>query len=506
MKQSLQLKLGQYLTMTPQLQQAIRLLQLSTLELQMEIQQALETNPMLELTEEEDEEREVDDPRLDQLSAADEDRRDGAGDDGGGPDDIEVFAAEDRERDLDAADSGIPDELPVDSVWEDVYDGTTSYSRGDDEERGYELREQGGDTLQEHLVWQMEMGRFSASDREIALAIIDSVNEDGYLSMPLEEIHEGLVSNGLDVELDEVEAVLHRVQHFDPVGVAARDLQDCLLLQLQALPADTPWRSEALLLVREHLELAANRDFKTLVRRLRLEEAELAEVLDLVRSLNPRPGTAVASAPAEYIIPDVFVRKVKGVWRVELNPEVAPKLRVNTLYANMLNRSGDGRDASALKGQLQEARWLIKSLQSRAETLLKVATCIVEHQREFLEQGEEAMKPLVLRDIAEAVSMHESTVSRITTQKYMHTPRGIFELKYFFSSHVGTADGGECSSTAIRARIKKLVAAEEPRKPLSDSKIAEILGSEGINVARRTVAKYREAMNIPASNERRRLT
>jgi RNA polymerase sigma-54 factor len=344
----------------------------------------------------------------------------------------------------------------------------------------------------------------SETDREIAAAIIDAVNDDGYLCQPLEEIHQGL-DPALAVEFDEVEAVLHRVQRFDPVGVAARDVGECLLLQLQPLAADTPWLDQARLLLSEHLDLLASRDLNQLVRRSRLSKDEIVAALRLIQSLNPRPGSTMRGVEAQYVVPDVYVFKREGRWRVELNPESSPKLRINQQYAGMVRRADTSNDNQTLRNHLQEARWFLKSLQNRNETLMKVASCIVEHQRAFLEYGDEAMKPLVLRDIAEAVEMHESTVSRVTTQKYMHTPRGIFEFKYFFSSHVGTTDGGECSSTAIRAMIRKLIADEPPRKPLSDSRIAQLLRDQGIEVARRTVAKYREAMSIASSTERKRL-
>jgi RNA polymerase sigma-54 factor len=277
------------------------------------------------------------------------------------------------------------------------------------------------------------------------------------------------------------------------------------LIQLHHLDRDTPWLEEAQTLISEHIDVLGGRDFTQLMRRMRLSEQQLRDVVMLVQSLNPRPGSLVASRAAEYIVPDVFVRKVNGAWRVELNTESMPRLRINAGYAGLVKRADNSTDNTYMRNQLQEARWFIKSLQSRNETLLKVASCIVEHQRDFLEYGDEAMKALVLHDVAEAVEMHESTISRVTTQKYMHTPRGIFELKYFFSSHVGTSGGGECSATAIRALIKKLVAEENPRKPLSDSKLAQILEAQGINVARRTIAKYRESIAIPSSSERKRL-
>lgn len=492
--------------MTPQLQQAIRLLQLSTLELQLEVQQALESNVMLELAEE------GEDEGLDGLEAE--------GLEGAALAEPESYAegepveseprheAPTAEHDLELqTNSDIPDELPVDSAWEDIYDtinsgGASSY---DSDERDYDYGDTSGETLQEHLNWQLRLMPMSDTDRAIAEAIVDAVDDDGLLSLPLEDLYESLRED-LDIELDEVEAVLHAVQNLDPPGVAARDLRESLLLQLRQLPEDTPHRELARQLLSEHFDLLADRDYSQLKRRLKLEDDELGQVIRLIQSLNPRPGSQISSSRTEYIVPDVIVRKLKGAWRVELNPEAAPRLRINATYAGLMKQAGSACDTTTLKNHLQEARWFIKSLQSRNETLLKVASCIVEHQREFLEQGEVAMKALVLHDIAQEVGMHESTISRVTTKKYMHTPRGIFELKYFFSSHVSTASGGECSSTAIRAFIKKMIAEENTAKPLSDSKIAEVLCKQGINVARRTVAKYREAMNIPPSNERKRLS
>jgi RNA polymerase sigma-54 factor len=345
----------------------------------------------------------------------------------------------------------------------------------------------------------------SETDQAIATAIIDGINEDGYLRDSLESIH-GNLAQELDIELDEVEAVLHRIQRFDPMGSGSRDLAECLAVQLTQLPDDTPWLQPALLIVSDYLDLLANRNFKQLMRRTKLAESELHEAITLIQTLNPRPGAQISNRTAEHIVPDVTVTRSEGIWRVELNPETAPKLRIHPLYSGMVKRADHSDDNTYLRNQLQEARWFIKSIQSRSETLLKVATAIVSRQRGFLEYGEEAMKPLVLKDIAEQLEMHESTISRVTTQKYMHTPRGIFEFKYFFSSHVGTVDGGVCSATAIRAMIKTLITEEDHAKPLSDSKIASTLASKGINVARRTVAKYREAMNIPPSNERKRLS
>ena len=344
----------------------------------------------------------------------------------------------------------------------------------------------------------------SDTDRLIATSIIDGINDQGYLEESLEDILAS-IDPELDVEMDEIEVVLHRVQQFEPAGIGARDLRECLLLQLRQLPSNTAWLAEAQRLVRDYLDVLGNRDYSALMRRMKLKEDELRQVIELVQSLNPRPGSQIEASEPEYVVPDVIVRKHNGRWLVELNQEAMPRLRVNPQYAGFVKRADTSADNTFMRNQLQEARWFIKSLLSRNETLMKVATQIVEHQRGFLEHGEEAMKPLVLHDIAEAVGMHESTISRVTTQKYMHTPRGIYELKYFFSSHVSTTEGGECSSTAIRAIIKKLVAAENPKKPLSDSKIAGLLEAQGIQVARRTVAKYRESLGIAPSSERKRL-
>jgi RNA polymerase sigma-54 factor len=507
MKASLQLKLGQSLTMTPQLQQAIRLLQLSTLDLQQEIQQALESNPMLEAPEDDDhpdsaaessqETKEAEAATERSEAAAEADPVETGWDEGEtGPD----WATESN---------SIPDDLPVDTAWDDIYQpATTPVSRGeDDNDNDFETRNSPAETLRDHLEWQLNLTPLNDRDRAIALALLDAVDDRGYLTSDLEDIHSGLQEDGDEdpLEMDEVLAVLRRLQHFDPAGVFARDLQDCLLIQLNQLPPETPWLAQARLVITHYIKLLGNRDYAQLLRRSRLKEDQLKSVLSLITTLNPCPGDSIDQGEPDYVIPDVIVRKINGRWRVELNPDIAPRIRVNASYASLIRRADSSADNTYMKDQLQEAKWFIKSLQSRNETLLKVASRIVEHQQGFLDFGDEAMKPLILSDIAQVVEMHESTISRVTTQKYMHTPRGIFELKYFFSSHVGTEEGGECSSTAIRAMIKKLIAGETPKKPLSDSKLAAVLGDQGINVARRTVAKYREAMQIPPSNERKRL-
>lgn len=501
MKQSLQLKLGQQLTMTPQLQQAIRLLQLSTLDLQQEIQEALDSNPMLEVEEIHDapEEKSNDDRESDARSGKDT------------PDGESQTNASSDNADLGQADNDwnneIPNDLPVDTSWDDVYQTTPAASGPyeGDENSDYDSRRGTTDSLYDHLMWQLNLTPMSDRDRVIAMTLIDAVEPNGMLSLSLEEIFDGLKDDWEELEFDEVVAVQHRVQQFDPCGVASQNLSECLLVQLQQLPGDTPHLEAAKTIVRQYLPQLGSRDYRQLMRRTRLKEPDLRDAIILIQSLNPRPGDQIASGEVEYVVPDVFVDKREGRWMVELNPDIAPRLRINSDYASMVKRADSSTDNTFLKDNLQEARWFLKSLQSRNETLLKVATCIVEKQRGFLDHGAEAMRPLVLHDIAELVDMHESTISRVTTQKYMHTPQGIFELKYFFSSHVSTESGGECSSTAIRAIIKKLVASESPQKPLSDSKITALLAEQGIQVARRTIAKYRESLGIPPSNERKTL-
>ena len=495
MKPTIQLRLGQHLTMTPQLQQAIKLLQLSTLDLKQEIQEALDSNLMLE-TEEEGARRDDtgnDKNKGEELNGQ-ETNTDGTND-------------PNNESEIKIEAESMPDELPVDTVWDDIYDSVTPTSgtapAPSDDGQDFLSQQSSGESLQDHLIWQMQLTPFSPTDLAIAEAIIDGISEDGYLTTPLEDIVTAM--NDPDVETEEVEAVLHRIQAFDPAGIAARDLRECLLIQLRQLPPDFDWREQAIQLVDTHFDLLAQQDETQMRRKLKLDGHDVMAVVGLIRSLNPRPGTSVAQESPSYIEPDVFVYKRNNQWRVELNPDAAPRLRVNAEYAGMIRRADNSADNVTMKNHLQEARWFIKSLQSRNDTLLRVATRIVDVQRNFFDYGEEAMKPLVLRDIAEALEMHESTISRVTTQKYMHTPRGTYEFKYFFSSHVSTASGGEASATAIRALIKKLIGAEKPNKPLSDNKIAAILADQGINVARRTVAKYRESMAIPPSNERKRL-
>ncbi len=477
MKQSLQLRIGQSLTMTPQLQQAIKLLQMSTLDLQQEIQQALESNIMLEIEED-------DLPSLEYREKK--------------VDNSDQVTSEGSQTDM-------PDELPVDVSWDDVYESALPIGEDSGESAEFEAFRGKSETLQDHLLWQLELTHVTDRDYAIAVAIIDAINDDGYVASALDDIYQGLLEQLDDLEIDEVRAVLHMIQNFDPVGVGALDLADCLRLQLLQLPDSTPFKADAVDFVCRHLDLLTSCDQSRLMKRVGLSEEQLTGLLALIRSLDPKPGARLQEMDVEYVVPDVFVAKIKDQWVVSLNPDIAPKLRINPFYSGMIKRADSSHDNVSMKNHLQEARWFIKSLHSRNDTLLRVAKSIVEKQGEFFEHGPIAMKPMVLRDIAEELELHESTISRVTTQKYMHTPQGVIEFKYFFSSHVSTDGGGECSATAIRALIKELVDSENPAKPLSDSKISDLLNEKGINVARRTIAKYREAMSIPSTSQRKRL-
>jgi len=456
MKLSLQLKLGQQLTMTPQLQQAIRLLQMPLLELNTQIEEALAENVMLESEDPEPPPAEIEEPA--------------------------VVAGESEESNL----------------WSDMPTGGGGDSWGDDSRRP-ELADHSEETLRDHLMWQLEMEHFSPREVVIGQAIVDAINEDGYVTESLETIQQVLHSEA-NFSLDEIEQALLKLQTLDPIGIGARDLGECIRIQVRQFDDAVPGRDLALRIAAGHLDAVAEHEYAALRRRLGVSDEELDAALALVRSCHPRPGAAIASGRTEYIVPDVYVRKLDGKWTVEVNRSIAPKLKVNQTYAEMLR--GNGQHAN-LRTQLQEARWLVRSLEIRHDTLLKVAMCIVERQVDFFENGEEAMKPMVLRDIAEVVEMHESTISRVTANKYMHTPRGVLEFRYFFSSQLSATDGTEQSSTAIRAKIRRLIGQESPQKPLSDSKIVTLLADEGTKIARRTVAKYREAMSIAPSSERR---
>ncbi|WP_409566863.1 RNA polymerase factor sigma-54 [Rheinheimera sp. 4Y26] len=480
--------------MTPQLQQAIKLLQLSTIELQQEIQEALDANPLLEA--------EDDYNNFNESSNAPEasDKHEQAEIDSYSSD--EHFDPEVPDTSEAMTEQNIKEDLPLDSNWDDLVSAApvaNTYNGDEDNVFQGETSE----TLQDYLRWQMRLTPFTETDLAIAEIIIEAIDSNGLLTISNQDILDSL---GMpEVEADEVEAVIKRIQLFDPVGVGARTIQECLLVQLRQFDPGTPFLTETCDIIRDYSEYLANRDFRSLMRVTKLKEDDLREVMRLIHSLNPRPGADVIREEQQYTIPDVSVKKIKGRWMVELNPDAFPKIRINEQYAAMSRSARNSADSQFIRSHLQEAKWFLKSLESRNETLLKVANCIVQQQQAFFEHGEEAMKPMVLNDVAEMVGMHESTISRVTTQKFMHTPRGIFELKFFFSSHVSTESGGECSSTAIRAFIKKLVAAENPAKPLSDSRMAEILSEQGINVARRTIAKYRESLYIPPSNQRKSL-
>jgi len=470
LKPSLQLRLGQSLTMTPQLQQAIRLLQLPALELQAHIRELLESNVMLEPDEEVE------------------------------PTGIFEAMQSPAER---AAPQGETSQVDVEVVTDNWSSETAGASdapwSADDDERQQEYADHAGPSLQDHLLAQLEVADLDARSLAIARAIVDAIDDNGYLIEAIEEIAATLRP---DVECAETEVlgVLATVQALDPAGVGARSVGECITLQLRQLDDDTPGRTSALEIAARHLDTLANNELTLLRRELRVTDEELAAAVALVRNCQPRPGSTVSGAAAEYVVPDVFVRRTDRGWSVEINASTLPRVRLNQGYASLLGRNSSH---ATLRAQLQEARWLLKSLEIRNDTLLKVARAIVERQSAFLEQGDEHMRPMILRDIAAAIEMHESTISRITSGKYMHTPRGVFELRYFFSSHVGGGDAGETSSTAIRAKIRKLIRDEDSAAPLSDSRIAELLSAEGIPVARRTVAKYREAMRIAPSNERR---
>ncbi|WP_092711081.1 RNA polymerase factor sigma-54 [Acinetobacter sp. yr461] len=479
MKLSVGLKVANSLSLTPQLQQAIRLLQLSSLELEQEIQIQLDSNPLLEKIEEES--------LTESLST------------------LESKDSDDLTTELNA--NHLPDDLPVDTEWDDIYTHqSTALATPEFEER--EDNRQVQLSLKEHILEQVNLLHFSKIDQLIAYCIVDALDDKGFLDAELEEII--LASQQLlnemdieeEIEEDEVLVVLKHIQRLDPLGIGSRNLAECLTIQLEFLSKEVEYLNEAKSLLQYYELLIAN-DLNKLLKQTGLTKDQLKFAINLLKTLKPYPGMDFDKEESDYQIPDVVVSKKDLHWQVQLNPDVLPKLRINSFYSSMIRRADQSEDNLYLRNQMLEAKNFIKSIDERHKTLLKVSSCIVEHQKAFLEIGAEAMKPLVLRDVAEEVELHESTVSRVTTNKYMLTPRGLFELKYFFSSHVGTTAGGEASSTAIRAMIKKLVANENPRKPLSDNVIATLLKDEGIEVARRTVAKYRESLHIPSSSERK---
>lgn len=466
MKPSLQFRLSQHLTLTPQLQQSIRLLQLSTVELNQEIDRILMENPALEREE---------------------------------PEGAELPA-------LPAGGSAAAREAPpAETEWSADIASSWKGGADDDEDGDRSFATPDTPTLRDHLLSQLSLTNLDARDRAFVMVLIDALDEDGYLTQPLEEIA-ALLPAEAEAGVQELAIALQHLQHFEPAGVGARSPGECLALQLRSLQAnepDEPARRLALEIAEKHLELLASRDYTRLKSATGASEEALRSAQRLIQALNPRPGAAFAKVEARYVIPDVIVRKVRNVWRASLNPDAMPRLRINRLYAEL---AAGARSAGAgISSQLQEARWLIKNVQQRFDTILRVSQAIIDRQRHFLEHGEVAMRPLVLREIAQVLGLHESTISRVTTQKFMATPRGTFELKYFFGSHVATEAGGAASSTAIRALIKQLVSAEDARAPLSDARISQILGEQGIVVARRTIAKYRESLQIPPVNQRKAL-
>jgi len=506
MKQALEIKLGHKLAMTPQLQQAIRLLQLSVIDLRTEIQSALDNNPLLDTLDQDDSLADSGDELANQEDIYNNTSSDtDPGTDGSDKD--SAGSANDTNDVFEQGTAG--DELKEDYTWEDesYIPRTTTSNNRENDWSGMELesRNSSPTTLHDHLEWQMRMLPLSERDRLIAETIIEAVNDDGYLTLSIEDIKQSLDAEP-EIELDEVMAMLHQIQNFDPVGVAAIDVADSLQIQLRQLARDTPYLETAKTIVARHLDLVAHHDLAKLKRVIKGSSASLSGAISLIQSLNPRPGSAINPSETRYIIPDISVKKINGKWTARLNEEALPKLGVNRYYQSLIRRGDNSTDNRYLKENLQEARWYIKSLQNRHDTLLSVANEILRRQQDFFEEGDEAMKPMVLHDIADALELHESTISRVTTNKYMQTPTGVYELKYFFSSHVNTADGGTCSATAIRSQIKKLVNNEPVGKPISDNRIAELLSQQGIRVARRTVAKYRESMNIPPSNMRKSLT
>ncbi|MFV5212269.1 RNA polymerase factor sigma-54 [Azonexus caeni] len=485
MKPALQLKLSQHLALTPQLQQSIKLLQLSTVEMQQEIERYLLENPMLE--------RDDDGPTESYAAAQQFDSPDKTSQ-------TDNTAAPESREDVQGEPPMTPDDVD-DDRWSSDAGTFTGAGRDEDDDTDPQDSHAANVSLREHLGWQLGMTQMSERDRSLVRFLIEALDDDGYLATPLEELWETLPAE-YEVELEELDIALRHIQNFDPTGVGARDLRECLLLQLK-VEEDCAERTLAMAIADKHLELLAARDFARIRRLTGCDDEILKGAHELITSLNPRPAAGYSQIEARYITPDVIVKKLKGKWTAYINPDAYPRLRINRLYAEILakQRRGNGN----LSGQLQEARWLIKNVQQRFETIHRVTQAIVDRQRQFFEHGEVAMRPLVLREIADLLGLHESTISRVTSQKYMATPRGIFELKYFFGSHVSTDTGGACSATAIRALIKQLISAEDGKKPLSDSQLSEILGQQGIVVARRTVAKYRESLNIPPVNLRKTL-
>lgn len=476
-KQGLNIGLGQSLTMTPQLQQAIRLLQLSTVELEQEIQETLDSNPLLEVKADQPDSKEQ---PTDTIS--------------------------DANKNTDSMDSDIPNEMDLDANWEDVYADHSPAPLSSNDDSTTTILEKtytSSDSLQSHLRWQIDLSQLSIKDKVIAETIIDAIDDRGYLTSSVSSLYDDLQDELLLEGIDEIKSILTYVQHLDPVGVGARSLGECLAIQLQVNYPDNNLATKSAKLIKQQPELLAVKNHPILKKKLKLTTVKFSELVDLIQTLYPHPGSSFESDSTEYIKPDAYVQKIEGRWQVSLNANGSPNLQVNDFYADLLMKKGKSADIKYLKHNLQQANWFIKSLQSRNHTILRVTELIVEHQKAFLQYGDKAMKPMILSDIAEQLDMHESSISRATTKKYLYTPQGVFELKYFFSSQVATESGGSCSSTAIQAMIKKLIEEEDLKKPLSDNKLTVLLKEQGIKVARRTVAKYREGLNIASSHERK---
>jgi len=503
MKTSLQLKVAQQTTITPQLQQAIKLLQLSSIDLQQQIEQVLESNPLLEIDNDDyqNQDNSTDLANLSETGLTDLSQPDKES----SRINNELSDAEPYEWNDD-----IPKDLSNDCNWDDFYpyeDLTSSAKTQSLAQTSYDISQNKivNQSLYEHLEWQLNLIPLSETDKTIGAAIIDAIDKNGFLSINITDIYDSLTSDNSNIELDEVIAVLHRIQQLDPNGVGSCNLQECLLLQLQNFDDCTSELPLAKTIIKNHINQLGTHDYINIIRQTKTNEERLKIALNLIKTLNPKPGSVYDSNPTEYVTPDVIIIKKNEGWCVELNNDSLTRLKINTNYSSMVKRENNKTDNLYLKNNLLEAKWFIKSLHSRNDTLLKVSNCILDIQYDFFEQGVEHLKPLVLREIADMLGMHESTISRITTQKYMHTPRGLFELKYFFSSHISSSSGQDLSSTAIRSMIKKFITNENPQKPLSDNKLTQLLCCEGVNIARRTIAKYRESIGIPPSNERKSL-
>ena len=503
MRQGLQLKISQQLTMTPQLQQAIRLLQLSTLELRQEMIEQLYNNPLLEIDEDGNSESANNESASQTQQSSQSDSENNSDLNRDQTKEQTSEQSDEQNSDYEWSEE-IPQDLPVDANWDDVYTPPTPTSTG--AEVNLEQVHQVTESFQGHLEWQLNLTPFSDTDREIATAFIDAIDSSGLIGEDLLDVvaHIQQEDPEQQIQEDELVAVLHRLQQFDPPGVFARNIRECLLIQLKQMAEETEYLQSAMLLVSDFLEDIASIDSARLAKKAGLDADQLQGALQLIRSLNPRPGEAFNSNDIDYIVPDAYVEKIKGRWKVQLNDSNMPRLRINESYSALIKRSDTSDENQFLKDNLAEARWFLRSIESRNETLMRVAMTIVDLQQGFLDYGPVAMKPMVLSDIATKLELHESTISRVTTSKYLATPQGIYELKYFFSSHVGTSGGGECSSTAVCAILKEMIGAEQPAKPLSDNKLTSLLEEQGIQVARRTVAKYRESMGIPSSSQRKR--